>query len=105
MRWRMCLGGIATIGLLVVGAAPAPAEALTEGTSIPLTGVAQVAVGQLHACAAMVDGTVRCWGWNAYGELGDGSTSDSSLAVTVEDEAGDPLDGVVQVAVGIWQSC
>jgi hypothetical protein len=30
----------------------------------------QLAVGESHACALMMDGTVLCWGRNAYGELG-----------------------------------
>jgi alpha-tubulin suppressor-like RCC1 family protein len=32
-----------------------------------------VATGRLHSCA-LVGGTVRCWGANQIGQLGDGST-------------------------------
>ena len=40
---------------------------------------AAVAPGAYHACAAATDGeTVRCWGRNANGELGDGTTDDRS---------------------------
>ena len=37
---------------------------------------ASVSVGFGHACALGEDGAVRCWGANAYGQLGDGSTDD-----------------------------
>ena len=26
--------------------------------------------GDLHSCAVIEDGTVRCWGWNSSGQLG-----------------------------------
>ena len=34
---------------------------------------AQISLGQSHTCARLVDGTVRCWGSNSAGELGDGT--------------------------------
>jgi alpha-tubulin suppressor-like RCC1 family protein len=37
--------------------------------------VAQITVGSTHACAIMVSGPLRCWGWNAYGQLGYGNTA------------------------------
>ncbi|MCY1007670.1 hypothetical protein OV079_19365 [Nannocystis pusilla] len=36
--------------------------------------VAQIAAGTNHACAVLKDGTLRCWGSNAWGELGYGDT-------------------------------
>lgn len=35
-----------------------------------LSGVEQIAVGLIHACALITDGTVRCWGININGQLG-----------------------------------
>lgn len=35
-----------------------------------------VAVGLAHACALLTDGSVRCWGANGSGQLGDGTTTD-----------------------------
>jgi hypothetical protein len=50
------------------------------GTSEGLTGsvgdsVLQVAAGFVHTCAHLAHITVRCWGHNAEGELGDGTTT------------------------------
>lgn len=33
----------------------------------------QVATGQFHSCALLLNGTVRCWGKNSSGQLGDGT--------------------------------
>jgi len=42
------------------------------------TGRTAVAIssGWSHNCAILDDGTVSCWGWNIYGQLGDGTTTD-----------------------------
>ena len=40
-----------------------------------------IAVGTASACAVMSDHSVRCWGKNDHGQLGDGSTTDSAIPV------------------------
>lgn len=56
-------------------------------TDAPTTGgphVVEIALGLLHQCARMSDGTVRCRGFNAYGALGLGTVTWRELdAVTV----------------------
>ena len=37
----------------------------------------------MHTCAARVDGTAMCWGDNFSGQLGDGTTTNTSLPLTV----------------------
>jgi alpha-tubulin suppressor-like RCC1 family protein len=55
---------------------------LTTPTTIPnLTGVIQIFVGNQQAFALMNDGTVRAWGYNANGLLGNGN-SNSLLSPT-----------------------
>ncbi len=43
--------------------------------------VIAIAAGDSHTCASTGDGTVRCWGNNHYGQLGDGTTTESHVAV------------------------
>ena len=65
-----------------------------------LSGVADVSVGGGHACARLDDGTVRCWGANSSGTLGDGTTVDRSTPVAVIG-----LTGVRQVLASGYTSC
>ena len=39
-----------------------------------LTDVKQVIAGSYSSCALKNNGTVWCWGYNSYGNLGDGTT-------------------------------
>jgi alpha-tubulin suppressor-like RCC1 family protein len=51
-----------------------------------LTGVKQLVTGSEanHTCAVLFDDTVRCWGYNGHGELGDGTTTSSASPVSVK---------------------
>jgi alpha-tubulin suppressor-like RCC1 family protein len=58
-----------------------------------------IATGSFHTCA-VGKGAVRCWGSNAYGELGDNTTTDSSVPIKVHG-----LAHVVAVTAGGSHSC
>ena len=68
-------------------------------SGLPLN-LAQIAAADDHTCALLVNQTVKCWGLNSKGQLGDGTTNDSSTPVKV---AG--LNDVVQIALGDAYTC
>ena len=66
-----------------------------------LKGTAQIAPGKWHTCVLDGEGTVRCWGYAANGELGKGpSTRDSRDPVKVNV----PRD-VTQLVAGNSHTC
>jgi alpha-tubulin suppressor-like RCC1 family protein len=53
-----------------------------------------------HTCALLADQTVSCWGFNAAGELGNGTTTNSATPVTVQG-----VNDATQIASGYDQTC
>jgi alpha-tubulin suppressor-like RCC1 family protein len=79
-------GGIACWGSNNVGQV---GNGTTIDTSTPVgvsglgSGVVAVSADRLHTCAVTTTGRALCWGWNLYGQLGNGSTTNSSTPVSV----------------------
>ncbi|MCH7793324.1 MAG: hypothetical protein IID31_13715, partial [Planctomycetes bacterium] len=84
---------VVLLSVLVDGSRPISAN--------PLTGVSDVAVGSLHSCALTTAGSVKCWGQNRFGELGDGTTASSSVPVDVLGLT----SGVEAIAIGVSHTC
>jgi hypothetical protein len=59
-----------------------------------------VTTAEDHACALYSDGTVRCWGKNDQGQLGDGTTTSRLTPVAVRG-----LSGVIEVSAGYGFTC
>ncbi|HEX5825433.1 MAG TPA: hypothetical protein VFY18_13325, partial [Candidatus Limnocylindrales bacterium] len=62
--------------------------------------ITQLSAGNGPTCALLENATVRCWGWNQYGQLGDGTTTDRPTPVAVSG-----LSNVVQIAAGSHHVC
>lgn len=70
-----------------------------------LTGINNVAAGSAHSIALQNNGTVWAWGYNYYGQLGDGGNSNRNLPVQVKNSSGaGALGGVIAVAAGGFHS-
>lgn len=82
-------------------------ELPTERTDVPVGGpVRELAAGGAHNCARLQDDSLRCWGANAFGQLGYGNTEvigDDELPVVA---GAVPLGGPVRaIATGSRHSC
>ena len=73
-----------------------------QGTE--LDGVAGISAGD-HSCALLLDTTLRCWGFNRGGELGDGTGKDRSTPVAVVGEGGSRLEGAIAISAGGHHTC
>ena len=59
-----------------------------------------LSAGGRHTCAVLTNRTVRCWGLNDYGQLGDGSLTNHSSPVNVVG-----ISTAVEVEAGYSHSC
>lgn len=62
-----------------------------------LNSVKAIMGGEIHNVALKSDGTVWCWGWNAFGQLGDGTTNNSWVPTQAGLTASPPLTNVVKL--------
>ena len=64
------------------------------------TATPAVAAGGLHSCVIIAGGALRCWGSNAYGQLGDGTVAFSATAVSVVG-----ISAASGISVGGYNAC
>jgi alpha-tubulin suppressor-like RCC1 family protein len=76
-RGRRRFAGAALIPLAVILGSLMPQAAIAQSQA-----AAGIAAGNAHSCA-LENGRAYCWGENDYGQLGDGSTTNSSVPVPV----------------------
>jgi len=69
-------------------------------TATGVGGATAVDLGAFYSCALLQDGSVRCWGPNEWGQLGDGTTTNSSTPVTAVG-----ITGAAAVTAGGFHTC
>jgi alpha-tubulin suppressor-like RCC1 family protein len=74
--------------------APSSVPVIVGGLS---NAVAITAGGSFYTCALLANGTAKCWGFNANGQLGDGTTTNRLTPVTVKDATGSNLTIAVAI--------
>ena len=76
----------------------------TDGDALPSAIAIDLAVGRLHSCALVDDGSVRCWGYADFGQLGNGAPlDDAAYRVPVAVEGLD--DGVTAISSRFDHTC
>jgi alpha-tubulin suppressor-like RCC1 family protein len=89
--------GLGTTGATGAGSVVGLTDVRSPGYS---TIAHTLAAGGRHACAVRAGGQVVCWGHNLYGQLGNGTTTDSSRPVAVTG-----ITNAIAVAAGAEHSC
>ena len=67
-----------------------------------LSGAVDVAAGYGHACALLSNGTMRCWGENIEGQLGNGTATNPGTAQPVTVSG---ISGATAVTTGAYHTC
>jgi YD repeat-containing protein len=85
--WAWGYNGYGQLGNGTTSDSSTPVHVCASGQSAPcsafLTGVTAIATGSYHSLALDSSGKVWAWGYNASGQLGNGTTTDSHVPVQV----------------------
>ncbi len=83
-------------------AAPPTIPVAFGGVAIASNSTPDVSTSDYHSCFKAADGAVKCSGYNASGQLGNGTTVSSTSPVDV---VGLPAGSTAQVVAGTYHSC
>ena len=96
-RWSGLIA--ASVALQLVGQTGVDAEQASQPSS---TLAARIDASDVHACLILGDGSVWCWGDNAFGQLGNGTKTSSAVPTPVTLPAGRTA---VAITAGSFHSC
>src|SRR4051812_17431214 len=80
VRAGQVLRRISTVAVLLAATFATPA---TSAAAAPQHVAMHITTGETNSCAVLTTGAVRCWGYNEFGQLGDGTTKNQFLPITV----------------------
>jgi len=84
-----------------VGTGSPPSTVVNPIQVASLTNVISIAAGTHHSLALKADGTVWAWGYNYYGQLGNGATLQVAVATPIQTSS---LNNVVAITAGVFNS-
>ena len=90
--------GLGQLGNNTTTSSTVPVAVITTGTPLEGKTVIAISAGFTHNLALCSDGTIASWGDNHYGQLGNNTTTSSTVPVTVV-ATGTPLEGKTVIAV------
>jgi len=82
-------------GTLISSTIPIIADSPVDSSAL------SISVGQRHSCAIMDDATLYCWGYNEFGQLGDGVTDNQNSPVNIDLMHGSAAQ--IQCSAGTYQ--
>ncbi len=103
---RPLIAGCIAAAVLLIGGATwyltggTDAAAFIPANARPAIRTVAISASGAHTCAVLADGSVRCWGQNLQGALGDGTATDSRKPVVVRG-----VSGATAVASGFDSGC
>ncbi len=87
------------VGVNSTGTITTPTSVLNS-SAVTMTGVQYVIAGRDNTCA-LVNGSIRCWGYNGDSQLGDGTTTNRLVAT----QTTGLTTGLLTAVVGAYHSC
>src|SRR5688572_5723983 len=100
MSRRSWLTAAVLLIVLPLGATNARADSNEAAAASSVDKQRRITAGNLHSCAILDSGTVQCWGGNDNGQLGNGTTTTSTVPVPVSG-----VSAALQLSAGCGHTC
>jgi len=94
--WGLNSSGQLGDGTTVDKSTPVTVSGISTATSVSVGGGSE----EGHSCSLLSNNSVKCWGNNGYGQLGDGTTTDRSTPVLVSG-----ISTAIAISAGFRHTC